>query len=72
MGCSTPWSSFVCAFGLVSFWDRLPCLFFNSHLNNQPLLDHGIEVKAISGDCMIVGHEVMQEVGERINGLFSL
>ncbi len=62
----------MCAFGPVSFWDRLPHLFFNSHLNNQRLPDHAIEVEAISGACMIVRHEVMQEVGEQINGLFSL
>ena len=60
------------AFGLVSFWDRLPRLFFNSHLNNQPLPDHAIEVEVISGAYMIVRYEVMQEVGEQINGLFSL
>jgi hypothetical protein len=36
------------------------------------LLDHAIEVEAISGACMIVRYEAMQEVGEQINGLFSL
>ena len=60
------------AFGLVSFWDRLPRLFFNSHLNNQPLPDHAIEVEVISGAYMIVRYKVMQEVREQINALFSL
>jgi hypothetical protein len=52
--------------------DRLPRLFFDYHLHKQSLPDYAIEVAAISGACMIVRYEAMQEVGEQINGLFSL
>jgi GT2 family glycosyltransferase len=60
----TPWRSFVYAFGLVRFSDRWPRLFFDFHLHKQPLPDNAIEVEAISGACMIVRREAMQDVGE--------
>ncbi|MBC7490421.1 MAG: glycosyltransferase family 2 protein, partial [Glaciimonas sp.] len=59
----TPWRSFVRAFGLARFSDRWPRLFFDFHLHKQPLPDHAIEVEAISGACMMVKREAMQEVG---------
>ncbi len=68
----TPWRSFVCAFGLVSFSDCWPRLFFDFHLHKQPLPDHAIEAEAISGACMMVRREAMQDVREQINGLFLL
>ncbi len=60
----TPWRSFVRAFGLARFADRWPRLFFDFHLHKQPLPDHAIEVEAISGACMLVSREAMQDVGE--------
>ncbi len=66
----TPWRSFVHAFGLVRFSDRWPRLFFDFYLHKQPLPDRPIEVEAISGACMMVRREAMQEVGEWDEGYF--
>jgi len=66
----TPWRSFVSAFGLAHFSDRWPRLFFDFHLHKQPLPDHAIEVEAISGACMMVRREAMQDVGEWDEGYF--
>jgi len=59
----TPWRSFVRAFGLSRFTDRWPRLFYDFHLHKQPLPEHDIEVEAISGACMLVKREAMEEVG---------
>lgn len=66
----TPWRSFVRAFGLARFSDRWPRLFFDFHLHKQPLPDQNIEVEAISGACMMVRREAMQEVGQWDEGYF--
>jgi hypothetical protein len=66
----TPWRSFVRAFGLARFSDRWPRLFFDFNLHKQPLPDHAIEVEAISGACMMVRREAMQDVGEWDEGYF--
>jgi GT2 family glycosyltransferase len=66
----TPWRSFVCAFGLARFSNRWPRLFFDFRLSKQPLPDHAIEVEAISGACMMVKREAMQDVGEWDEGYF--
>ncbi|MDI1230194.1 MAG: glycosyltransferase family 2 protein [Methylobacter sp.] len=66
----TPWRSFVRAFGLARFSDRWPQLFFDFHLHKQLLPDHLIEVEAISGACMMVRREAMQDVGEWDEGYF--
>jgi len=66
----TPWRSFVRAFGLTRFSGRWPHLFFDFHLNKQPLPDHNIEVEAISGACTMVKREAMLEVGEWDEGYF--
>ncbi|MCK9621477.1 MAG: glycosyltransferase family 2 protein [Methylobacter sp.] len=66
----TPWRSFVSAFGLTHFSDRWPRLFFDFHLHKQPLPDQAIEVEAISGACMMVRREAMQDVGEWDEGYF--
>ena len=60
----TPWRSFVRAFGLARFADRWPRIFFDFHLLKQPLPNHNIEVEAISGACMMVRREAIQDVGE--------
>ncbi len=59
----TPWRSFVRAFGLQRFADRWPKLFYDFHLHKQPLPDEPIEVEAISGACMLVKREAVEEVG---------
>jgi GT2 family glycosyltransferase len=66
----TPWRSFVRAFGLVKFAPRWPRLFFDFNLHQQALPDHPIEVEAISGACMLVRREAMQEVGPWDEGYF--
>ena len=66
----TPWRSFVRAFGLARFSKRWPRLFFDFHLHKEPLPDHAIDVEAISGACMLVRREAMQEVGEWDEGYF--
>lgn len=66
----TPWRSFVRAFGLARFANRWPRLFFDFHLHKQKLPDHAIEVEAISGACMMVKREAMQDVGEWDEGYF--
>jgi hypothetical protein len=66
----TPWRSFVHALGLVRFSDRWPRLFFDFYLHKQPLPDHAIEVEAISGACMMVRREAVQDVGEWDEGYF--
>ncbi len=59
----TPWRSFVRAFGLNRFANRWPKLFFDFHLHKQPLPDSPIEVEAISGACMLVKREALNDVG---------
>jgi GT2 family glycosyltransferase len=59
----TPWRSFVRAFGLNRYSDRWPKLFFDFHLHKQPLPEQPIEVEAISGACMLVKREAMDDVG---------
>lgn len=66
----TPWRSFARAFGLTRFSDRWPRLFFDFNLHQQPLPDHPIDVEAISGACMMVKREAMQDVGEWDEGYF--
>jgi GT2 family glycosyltransferase len=59
----TPWRSFVRAFGLSRLADRWPRLFFDFHLHMQPLPDAPVEVEAISGACMLVKKEAVEDVG---------
>ena len=66
----TPWRSFVRAFGLSHFADRWPRLFFDFHLHKQPLPEQPIEVEAISGACMLVKREAMEDVGLWDEGYF--
>jgi GT2 family glycosyltransferase len=59
----TPWRSFVRAFGLSRFADRWPKLFFDFNLHKQLLPDRPIAVEAISGACMLVSREAVEQVG---------
>ena len=59
----TPWRSFVRAFGLHRFAGRWPKLFYDFHLHEQPLPDEPIGVEAISGACMLVKREAVEDVG---------
>ncbi len=66
----TPWRSFVRAFGLYRFADRWPRLFFDFYLHKQPMPARPIEVEAISGACMLVKREAMEDVGPLDEGYF--
>lgn len=66
----TPWRSFVRAFGLSRFSNRWPRLFYDFHLHEQLLPAQPVEVEAISGACMLVRREAMQDVGEWDEGYF--
>ncbi|MGZ4960717.1 MAG: glycosyltransferase family 2 protein [Methylomonas sp.] len=66
----TPWRSFVRAFGLHRFSDRWPRLFFDFNLHQQPLPDNAIEVEALSGACMMVKREAIEDVGLWDEGYF--
>jgi len=66
----TPWRSFVRAFGLARFADRWPRVFFDFHLHKQALPLDTIEVEAISGACMMVKLQVLQDVGGWDEGYF--
>lgn len=66
----TPWRSFVRAFGLTRFANRWPVLFYDFNLHQQPLPEAPIYVEAISGACMMINREVMEEVGHWDNDYF--
>ncbi|MBV5327754.1 MAG: glycosyltransferase family 2 protein [Chlorobium sp.] len=66
----TPWRSFVRAFRLHRFAHRWPKLFYDFHLHRQPLPDGPVEVEAISGACMLVKREVVEDVGLWDEGYF--
>jgi GT2 family glycosyltransferase len=66
----TPWRSFVRAFGLHRFSNRWPKLFYDFHLHKQPLPDNPIEVEAISGACMLIKRDAMEDVGLWDEGYF--
>lgn len=66
----TPWRSFVRAFGLHRFADRLPKLFYDFHLHKQPLPEMPVEVEAVSGACMLVKREAVEDVGLWDEGYF--
>lgn len=66
----TPWRSFVRVSGLNRFANRWPKLFFDFHLHKQPLPDRPTEVEAISGACMLVKREAIEDVGLWDEGYF--
>ena len=66
----TPWRSFVRAFSLHRFSDRWPKLFYDFHLHKQPLPDEPVEVEAISGACILVKRELLEDLGLWDEGYF--
>ena len=66
----TPWRSFVRAFGLYRLGERWPKLFYDFYLHKQPLPVEPIEVEAISGACMLVKREAVDDVGLWDEGYF--
>lgn len=59
----SPWRAFVRAVGLYRLEKYWPQLFFDFHLNRQPLPHTPVEVDAISGALMLVRREAIDEVG---------
>jgi len=59
----TPWRAFVRAFGLYRLAKYWPQVFFDFHLDKQPLPQVPIEVEAISGALMLVRREAINDVG---------
>ena len=59
----TPWRSFVRAFGLSQLGNRYPKLFSDFLLHTESVPEFPIEVEAISGACMMVRREALEDVG---------
>lgn len=59
----TPWRSFVRAFGFSRLEHRYPRLFAGFELHGQPLPTSPEPVEAISGACMLVRKEAIDDVG---------
>ncbi|MDV6346187.1 glycosyltransferase family 2 protein [Nitrosomonas sp. Is35] len=59
----TPWRAFVRAIGLHRLEKYWPRLFFDFHLDKQPLPQAPIEVEAISGALMLVRRQAIDDVG---------
>jgi len=66
----TPWRTLVKIFGLTRFSNRWPRLFLDFNLHKQPLPEGPIEVEAISGACMLVKREALEDVGLWDEGYF--
>lgn len=66
----TPWRSFVRAFGLARFSKRWPRLFYDFHLHEQPLPHSPVDVESISGACMLVKRDAVEDVGLWDEGYF--
>ena len=66
----TPWRTLVRVFNLSGLAKRYPRLFSDFNLHQQPLPDQPIEVEAISGACMLVRREALEDVGELDEGYF--
>jgi len=59
----TPWRTFVRAFGFTRFSNRYPRLFSDFLLHREPLPEDSVPVEAISGACMLVRKEALDQVG---------
>jgi GT2 family glycosyltransferase len=59
----TPWRTLVRVLKLSRLAKYYPRLFADFNLHKQPLPDSPIEVEAISGACMLVKREALNQVG---------
>lgn len=66
----TPLSSIARAFGLSWLSVRYPLIFPDFNLHKQPLPNNPIDVDAISGSCMLVKKEALEDVGLLDEGYF--
>jgi len=66
----TPWRLFVRATGLHHLGRWWPNIFYDLHLDKQPLPKEPIDVEAISGACMLVKRDAIENVGFWDEGYF--
>lgn len=66
----TPWRSAVRGFGLSRLARRWPRLFDDFYLHLQPLPPGPVAVEAISGACMAIRREALDDVGLLDEGYF--
>jgi hypothetical protein len=59
----TPWRSFVRIFGLSRLGKRYPKLFSDFVLNREAVPEGPVGVEAISGACMLVKREALEDIG---------
>lgn len=59
----TPWRTFVRAFRLTALSRYWPKLFQDFNLHNETIPEHPIAVEAISGACMMVKRQALEDVG---------
>lgn len=66
----TPWNSLVRGFGLSWVAHRFPTIIPDHYLDTQPLPERPVEIPAISGSCMLVRREAVEDVGTLDEGYF--
>lgn len=66
----TPWRTVVRVFNLSFLATHCPRLFADFNLHKQPLPVEPIEVEAISGACMLIKRQALNEVGGFDEGYF--
>jgi len=66
----TPWRSFVAGFGFSRLGKMFPGIFSDFLLHDQPLPESPVDVEAISGSCMLVKREALDDVGPLDEGYF--
>lgn len=66
----TPGRAMARAFGLSGLAKLFPGVFSDFLLHEEPIPDHPVEVEAISGACMLVRREVLDDVGLWDEGYF--
>lgn len=66
----TPGRAFLRAFGLARLAALFPGVFPDFLLHQAPLPSHAVSVEAISGACMLVKREAMEDVGLWDEGYF--
>lgn len=66
----TPWNSLVRAFKLSWLSNRYPLIFPDYNLHKRPVSDQPAEIDAISGSCMLVKREAIENVGIFDEGYF--
>ena len=66
----TPRRAFIRAFGLSQLGRYFPTLFSDFLLHKEPLPTEPVRVEAISGACMLVSRETLEDVGPLDEGYY--